>query len=264
MEIYKTFRSFIQERPLNVIIWKAYCRAFKKCIPDFDSWRSLVVDRDGLEVGGPSSLFSSDKFFPIYPYIKSLDGVNFSTKTIWEGDLRAGENFRFGDRTGRQIIADGTELSSITESTYDFVLSCNNLEHIANPIKALFEWKKLLKPGGAIILIVPRNVSNFDHARAITAFEHLRNDYESQTGEDDLTHLDEVLKLHDLSRDPHAGSFEKFQIRAKNNFENRSIHHHVFDIELLKQIFNFIGMSVLKSYSSPTDHYVAATKFITS
>lgn len=256
----KTLQYFIREKPANVIIWKAYCKIFNKKIPDSNSWISLIKNKSGLEIGGPSGIFPSNNYLPIYPFVQSLDGVNFSNKTIWEGEIEQGKNYVYDGKKGFQFIAEGTNLQQIKDNAYDFVLSSNNLEHIANPIKALLEWKRVINPGGIIILILPRKESNFDHARSITSFQHTKTDFENNINEDDLSHLDEILKLHDLKRDHHAGSVENFKKRSLTNFENRSLHHHVFDIELLKDLMNYIDMKVLITYSSPTDHFIAASK----
>lgn len=253
-------QAFIKEKPLNVIIWKAYCKIFNGEIPHSESWITLVKNKSGLEIGGPSGIFSKNNYLPIYPFVKSLDGVNFSNKTIWEGEIEQGNNYLYDGKKGFQFIAEGTNLRQIKDNAYDFVLSCNNLEHIANPIKSLLEWKRVIKRGGTIILILPRKESNFDHKRPVTFFEHLKNDFENDTGEGDLTHLEEILELHDLKRDSHAGSFADFQKRSLDNFKNRSLHHHVFDIALLEKMFNYIGMKVLISHSSPTDHFMTASK----
>lgn len=256
----KTLQFFIKEKPLNVIIWKAYCKIFNGKIPGSTSWINLIKNKSGLEIGGPSGIFSGNNYLPVYPFVKSLDGVNFSNKTIWEGEIEQGNNYLYDGKKGFQFIAEGTNLNQIKNNTYDFLLSCNNLEHIANPIKSLLEWKRVIKPGGIIILILPRKESNFDHLRPVTSFGHIKTDFENNTGEDDLTHLDEILKLHDLKRDPHVGSLGNFKKRSLNNFENRSLHHHVFDINLLTDLVNYIEMKVLLTYSSPTDHFIAAVK----
>ncbi|MDP4283957.1 MAG: methyltransferase domain-containing protein [Bacteroidota bacterium] len=223
-------------------------------------WISLIKDKSGLEIGGPSGIFSPNNYLPLYSFVRSLDGVNFSNKTIWEGNLEQGNNYVYNGKTGFQFIAEGTDLYKIKDETYDFVLSSNNLEHIANPIKSLLEWKRIIKTGGILILVLPRKESNFDHGRTITTFQHIKEDFENNITENDLTHLDEILQLHDLKRDPYAGSYETFKKRSLNNLQERSLHHHVFDIELLKQMINFIGMNVIIFYSSPTDHFIAACK----
>ncbi len=256
----QSLSAFLKEKPLNIILWKLYCKLFAVNIPSAESWITLIKNKSGIEIGGPSGIFSAKNFMPLYPFVKSLDGVNFSDKTIWEGELQQGNNYHYDGKTGFQFVAEGTELKEIADEQYDFLLSSNNLEHIANPIKALFEWKRIIKPGGIIILVLPKKQSNFDHNRFVTSFQHLQQDFENNTQENDLTHLNEILQLHDLKRDSHAGSFADFKKRASDNFETRSLHHHVFDVVLLKQLIEFVEMKTELFYSSPTDHFIAARK----
>ena len=56
----------------------------------------------------------------------------------------------------------------------------------------------------------------------------------------DLTHLQEILELHDLNMDPGAGSFEEFKERSMNNVENRCLHQHVFDQALAVQLMTYM------------------------
>ena len=42
-----------------------------------------------------------------------------------------------------------------------------------------------------------------------------------------------IYKEHDLSMDTPAGTFEQFRERLMKNYENRCLHHHVFDLEVL-------------------------------
>jgi ubiquinone/menaquinone biosynthesis C-methylase UbiE len=260
MSIIKNASSLLKERPLKVIAWMVACKILKIKIRNFNDWKQLVKNKSGIEIGGPSGIFSKNHFLPIYPYLKSLDGVNFSSQTLWEGEIEQGNNYKFGGKTGYQFIAEGSDLRQIQSQTYDFLLSCNNLEHIANPLKALAEWKRVLKKGGALILILPKKESNFDHKRSVTSLEHVIKDYENNIDERDTSVIEEVLRLHDLNRDPKAGNFENFKKRSENNFSNRTLHHHVFDTDLLKQMVEHIGMKTLITYSSPIEHFIAAIK----
>ncbi|MEY3874556.1 MAG: hypothetical protein RL363_1277, partial [Bacteroidota bacterium] len=109
---------------------------------------------NGIEIGGPSDIFKLKGAVPIYLYANKVDGVNFSNDTIWEGVIKEGEFYNYQNSDmGYQYIAEGTNLSAISNEKYDFVLSCHSLEHIANPIKALKEWHRILKPNGTIVLI---------------------------------------------------------------------------------------------------------------
>lgn len=198
----------------------------------------------GVEIGGPSELFM--RRLPIYGAAQSVDQINFSANNVWR---EAAESSRFKSAPalcrGKSIICDGTNLRGIGDGHYDFLLSCHNLEHIANPLKALSEWSRVVRSGGHLLLIVPNKHGNFDHRRPHTAFEHLLEDQQRDVDEGDLTHLAEILALHDLARDPAAGNSEQFQARSLRNSENRCLHHHVFSLELTLQVLRHIGLEPL-------------------
>ena len=208
-----------------------------------DTWKEYVKlfhRKHGLEVGGPSAIFT-----PIYYYCSSCDGVNFSTDTVWWTKGNS-ESYNYsGIALGKMYIADAVDMHCLEDSRYDFVMSSNNLEHIANPIKALKEFTRVLKAGGSLLILVPMKDKTFDHRREYTTFEHMREDYENNIPETDLTHLPEILELHDLAMDPPAGDFENFRRRSEHNYENRCLHHHVFCEDSLRKIFDYLGLDVL-------------------
>jgi hypothetical protein len=70
-------------------------------------------------------------------------------------------------------------------------------------------------------------------------------DFEQNVGEDDLTHLQEILEKHDLKRDPLAGSWENFKQRSLDNFSNRCLHHHVFNEHNSRELLLRAGFEVL-------------------
>ncbi|MGY4648867.1 methyltransferase domain-containing protein [Mycobacterium sp. URHB0021] len=225
----------------------------------FRQYRPFVDNKDGVEVGGPSAVFST--VLPVYPHVRSLDGVNFATDTIWEGRIHAGERYDFfGDKAGRQFIADATDLSEIDSDQYDFLLSSNCLEHVANPIKALVEWKRVVRAGGGFVLVLPNQASNFDHRRPVTEFDHLLDDFTKDVGEDDLTHLDEILANHDLSMDPPAGTLTQFKERSLKNLHNRTLHHHVFDVQLIEALLCHLNLEILDISTTRTDFFALARK----
>jgi SAM-dependent methyltransferase len=190
-----------------------------------------------------------------------VDGVNFSATTVWEGRLTEGRTYRTMKRkVGWQFIADATDLSRLPAERYDFVLSSNNLEHIANPLKALGEWLRILRPGGHLLLVLPRKESNFDHRRDITVFRHLLDDVEQGTTEHDLTHLEEILERHDYAMTPDTGDRETLKQRGLENFENRCLHHHVFDPTLIEAVLRHFGLQLVLQTTTATDYIAAATK----
>lgn len=230
-----------------------------KKIPNSNIYISHVANKQGIEIGGTSTLFRSS--LPLYNNIESLDGVNFSSSTVWEGEIKSGSSYNFlGDKKGHQFISDATELEEINDCCYDFCISSNCLEHIANPLKALKEWKRILKDNGVLILVLPNKINNFDHNRPTTTFEHILEDYNNNINEHDLSCLDEVLELHDLSMDIPAGNFENFKQRSLENFSNRCLHHHVFDLDLMVKMVEFLGLKSVQVNETSKDLFILATK----
>lgn len=191
--------------------------------------------KTGIEIGGPSVIFSRE--IPIYQVINSLDGCNFSNQTIWEGIISESDGYNYyNDKKGYQYICEASNLQAIPDENYDFLITSHCLEHCANTLKTLKEWLRVIKKGGAIMLILPDKKYTFDHNRPITTFDHLVEDFNNDIDEEDLTHLPEILELHDLNLDLPAGTKEEFKKRSLDNFKNRCLHHHVFDFKLLQTL----------------------------
>jgi SAM-dependent methyltransferase len=208
---------------------------------------SLLRDKHGLEIGGPSAVFARRGILPLYPFVGALDNMNFAAATVWEGRIEEGETFRFDPARppGRQFIAEATNLSAVPNSGYDFVLSSHTLEHTANPLRALQEWIRVVRCDGLLVLILPHRDGTFDHRRPVTPLSHLVEDLNAGTTEDDLTHLPEILALHDLSRDPLAGDASAFEQRGRTNSTNRCLHHHVFDTRAAVAMADHMRLQIL-------------------
>ena len=193
----------------------------------------------GLEIGGPTDLF-----YRIYEQCQICDNVNFSSDTVWWKNET--NDYRYKNKVlGNTLILEATHMTQIQNETYDFVISSNNLEHIANPLKALKEFARVTKVDGTVLVIVPRKEETFDRNREDTPFEHLLEDYKNDVGEDDLAHLSEIIEKHDYNMDIGCGGKENFIKRAKKNIENRCLHHHVFNEKCLRKSFIFAGLEIL-------------------
>jgi SAM-dependent methyltransferase len=201
----------------------------------------------GLEIGGSSEIFSRRGLFPIYETCRSLDNVTFSHRTVWEGAVREGKTFRFHRKKepGHQYVMEGTSLESIATGKYDFVASSHMLEHSANPVAALLGWKRVLRENGRMALVLPHRDGTFDHRRPVTSMQHLVQDFKDQVDEGDQTHLGEILRLHDLRRDPAQSSRLHFERWIADNHLNRGAHHHVFDIRLAVQLVDHAGFQLI-------------------
>jgi 2-polyprenyl-3-methyl-5-hydroxy-6-metoxy-1,4-benzoquinol methylase len=161
-----------------------------------------------------------------------------------------------------QYIREATNLHGIPSKEYDFVCSADVIEHIANPLQAIFEWIRILKGDGIMIIIVPHKQKTFDHKRPLTLLDHLIKDYTCGTTEDDTTHIGEVLELHDLFMDPLAGTFEEFKERTLNNFQNRTVHQHVFDVDLVIKMLDYAGIQICNVEVSRQGNIIAICKKI--
>jgi SAM-dependent methyltransferase len=151
----------------------------------------------------------------------------------------------FGSRLGTSFLAEASDLARVTDKTYDFVLASHVLEHVANPLRARHEWKRVVRNDGTVLLIVPHKSGTFDHRRSFTSLEHIQNDFRTDRDEGDMTHLEEVVRMHDLELDPPAGTAEQFRERCLRNAEIRGMHHHVFSPETLVSMVTLAGLSVL-------------------
>jgi SAM-dependent methyltransferase len=241
--VRQTARHILGPRLTEIV-----ARRFRHELGSKAEYRRELQSRKGLEIGGPSTMLADDGPIPVYDVLTSLDNCLYSGSTIWTGTITEGDTFvyQIGKPNGRQILCEGTDLRSIENSSYECILACHCLEHIANPLAALAEWKRVLKEDGLLFLILPHKDGTFDWKRPTTLLTHMVQDYERGVGEDDLTHLDEVLQLHDLSRDPGAGTKEQFRKRCQENQVHRAMHHHVFDTMTALAIVNHAGFQILR------------------
>ncbi|WPF88252.1 methyltransferase domain-containing protein [Cyanobacterium aponinum AL20118] len=237
----------LKSEGVNGLFQTLYNRFMPIQLKYFPNCKSFFQGKVGLEIGGPSSIFEGRGFIPIYSVAKKIDNVNFAHNTVWEGSINEGNSFIFNKSKtpGCQYVAEASNLEFIRNSSYDFVLSSHCIEHLANPIQGLSEWIRVLKENGLLVLVVPHKDGTFDHRRPVTSLEHLIQDFDNQIDESDMTHLEEILRLHDLSKDPGAGDFQSFQERSKRNKENRCLHQHVVDTRLVIEVVNYMGLQIL-------------------
>lgn len=110
-----------------------------------------------------------------------------------QGDLYVANFFGTADRQGRQKVTiheTGEVLEylyqqfNIEEETFpyqdnffDVVLCCEIIEHLlADPVHALLEIRRVLKPGGTLVLSTP-NVARLDNVRKIIAGQNIYDPY---------------------------------------------------------------------------------------
>ena len=240
----KEFRRKIKKKiPISIRDYFFVLKHIPKRFKEYQEISNSFIGLKALEIGGPSDIFFTKLY--VYQNLKSLSVANFSNETTWEGKIGEGLNCRYySNKLAYQYILDTSNLYKIKDNSYDAILSSHSLEHLANPIKALFEWKRVLKKNGKLLLILPNKINNFDHKRPYTLFSHILSDYENKVTEDDMTHYEEIINLHDLKHYSKDANYEKFLEESKDNFKNRHFHHHVFNKDLIFKMLDFVGFNI--------------------
>jgi len=239
----------IARKALGFPAVKRVRRWFHDTVPEVETYYVRLAGKRSLEIGGPSEFFADDGPLPVYRVLGGVDNCTFSPQTIWAEEIKAGRTFQYqpNKEPGIQFICEATDLRPIQNSTYDCILASHCLEHIANPLRALREWKRVLKEDGLLLLVLPHKEGTFDWRRPTTTLAHMIEDYRNEVGEDDLTHLPEILALHDLAKDKPGGTPEQFRQRCLENAQKRAMHHHVFDTSVALQLVDYAGFEVIRA-----------------
>ena len=70
-----------------------------------------------------------------------------------------GQIGKYGSEKNKSSVSDykssGDNLFMFKDNELDFIVAKHNLEHYSSPMKTLKEWKRVLKKGGKIGVIVP-------------------------------------------------------------------------------------------------------------
>lgn len=168
--------------------------------------------------------------------VAQIGGV---TRSMFDG---AGNVVRFnthdwrsaddGSQGGTYIAVSGLKLPT-EDNWFDVLASRHVLEHIANPIASLLEWKRVLKGGGYLYISVPDRRKTVEHRRALTPIDHFIADYEAGTPEFDLTHEEEIRQ---------AGC----GIIQHDRYENPYVHYHTFEDRNLRGLLDYCGFEVVE------------------
>ena len=117
-------------------------------------------------------------------YLDALHGVEIGASTQNSFGLKRSINVDFSDEQGGlwqdkacapaivNIVANGDDLP-FRDGTLDYVLASHVIEHFFDPVKALREWHRVLRPGGYIFIITPHMDRMFDQYREPTPVQEL-------------------------------------------------------------------------------------------
>lgn len=138
------------------------------------------------------------------------------------------------------ILDDAETLTSVSAEQFDFLISAHVIEHMKNPLSALEQWCRVLKPGGKIYMIVPDKRITFDKRRVRTSTAHIVLDYQSPNNDRDFEHfLDYAVHVHNKYEPSEA------LVEARRLLDaDYSIHFHVFIPEDIVALLNWFSDNV--------------------
>lgn len=149
------------------------------------------------------------------------------------------------------IDMDRGGFAPIASDSLDFVVCCQVIEHLANPILAIAELFRVTKPGGAVVIATHDKQYAPDRKRHAPSFAHLREEYlcgVSSVAED---HYLEFLRvLH--PRVVGCGGDELEQALRTVRLRRESAHawdSRAFE-DFLEQALSLLGLGALKLFES--------------
>ena len=151
------------------------------------------------------------------------------------------------DLVEADIVDNGETLSSIADNSWDFAIANHMIEHCQNPIGALENFLRVVKPGGLVYMGVPDKRYTFDIARPLTTLDHLIQDYKQGPEWSKLGHYEEYIRLVD--------KFPEEQVagRMQHLLEiDYSIHFHVWTADSFPELLAYCQENL--SYRFEIEH----------
>lgn len=97
-----------------------------------------------------------------------------------------------GERCLLDFKGDACHLPFV-DNSLDYIASSHVLEHVANPVRALAEWARVLRVGGLIYAVIPDKRYTWDRRRSTVTLDHLASDFVQKVTQVDGTHVDEFI-----------------------------------------------------------------------
>eukprot|EP00635_Sarcinochrysidales_sp_CCMP3193_P001449 CAMPEP_0118909518 /NCGR_PEP_ID=MMETSP1166-20130328/12061_1 /TAXON_ID=1104430 /ORGANISM="Chrysoreinhardia sp, Strain CCMP3193" /LENGTH=297 /DNA_ID=CAMNT_0006848955 /DNA_START=40 /DNA_END=933 /DNA_ORIENTATION=- len=206
-----------------------------------------------LEIGGPTDFVRGLYTLPWASFdVANLAQAPQLTKhrATNGAPIRDGALFYVdGQPRGRLVEVDGVDLD-IDSGALDVVLAFHTLEHFPQPLTALREWRRVLRRGGALVIIVPYAPATYDHAVPPSTFYDLLLDDHL----DDPTHLEARVRAYaalvnrsrgyacdDTPQPGHIDNDASFATAALN----APCHHwHVWNFALLEDVMACLGFRI--------------------
>jgi SAM-dependent methyltransferase len=157
------------------------------------------------------------------------------------------------------LIADAADLP-LPDASQDYVFSAHVLEHAPDTIATLEEWLRVLKPAGALFLVLPHGDRTFDRHRVKTRLAHHiqdrqrpggtpdhSHDAEARAGMEKLDDLDAVTAAHDMAFG--EGRMWDFDHRLAHD----AMHYHVWTQDEIVRLLQHLEVTICAVVEQPRD-----------
>jgi SAM-dependent methyltransferase len=146
------------------------------------------------------------------------------------------------------VDLDTQGLSPLADESQDFAIINHVIEHVANPIATILEVTRVLRSGGYAVISAPDMRFTFDKDRALTSWEHLVGEYESNTTEiSDAHYLDFLHAVHPevFERTPEDIQKTVASVRARRE------HAHVWTSKSFREFLNKVFVQFAPGKMAP-------------
>lgn len=160
------------------------------------------------------------------------------------------------------VVDDGEHLRTVADTSQDFLIACQVLEHCQNPLFTVAQWLRVLKPGGVLLMTLPDKRFSFDVDRPVTTTEHLLRDYREGPAWSRQQHFDEWVRLVErIAPDDVAARVEEL-LRV-----DYSIHFHVWTqaemlelVTLVRSLFGCVEVELFLKTDFEVEHVILLRK----
>jgi SAM-dependent methyltransferase len=150
-------------------------------------------------------------------------------------ELRA--HYSFPKAVPVEYVCDAQTLEGIASDSQDFVIANHVFEHMENPVGALENWVRVLRPGGFVFMAIPDKRYTFDVDRTITPLAHILEEYHDpeKLAANRLKHFEEWVRQveHETS-----GVEERIAFLMQISY---SIHFHCWTGKELCELFESVS-----------------------
>lgn len=147
------------------------------------------------------------------------------------------------------VVADAARIP-IRDAAVDFLMSSHMLEHHQDTLRTLYEWKRVLRPGGVMFLVLPHYERTFDKHRAVTSLQHHIDDYANLGDTEDKSHFAEIyagwsqIEVSDEDLARFEAEWKIGQWDWAGRVRNGLIHYHVWTQNEMVDLFRYVGLSI--------------------